>query len=78
MNTEPFQISLSYNQIRDLVNQLPLKEKTKLSKELEKDVKDKTLTRLLNTFRTDNIIQEEIDSEVEKVRTEIYAKKKKA
>lgn len=77
MNTKNFQISLSYEQVRSLVKQLPMKEMTKLSKELEKQVKNQTLTKLLDSFRTDDISQEEIDAEVEKVRTEIYEQKKK-
>ncbi len=78
MSTEDFQISLSYEQVRSLVNQLPMKEMTKLSKELEKQVKNQTLTKLLDSFRTDEISQEEIDAEVEKVRTGIYQQQKKA
>jgi hypothetical protein len=77
MNTGAYQISLSYNQILDLVKQLSFKEKTKLSMELAKETKDQTLTRLLNTFRTDEITQDEIDKAVESVRSEIYAKRKK-
>jgi len=76
MNTDNFQISLSYKQVRNLVNQLPIKEKVRLSKDLEKQVKNQTLTRLLNSFSTDELNQDEIDSEVEKVRAEIYAQKK--
>ena len=76
MNTGA-QISLSYNQILDLVKQLSFKEKTRLSMELAKETKDQTLTRLLNSFRTDEISQDEIDKAVESVRSEIYAKRKK-
>jgi hypothetical protein len=76
MSSDNFQISLSYKQVRNLVNQLPMKEKTKLSKDLEKQVKNKTLSRLLDSFRTDEISQDEIDAEVENVRSEIYAQKK--
>jgi len=77
MNTGAYQISLSYNQILDLVKQLSYKEKTRLSIELAKETKDQTLTRLLNSFRTDEINQDEIDKAVESVRSEIYAKRKK-
>ena len=77
MNTGAYQISLSYNQVLDLVKQLSYKEKTKLSMELAKETKDQTLTRLLNSFRTDEISQDEIDKAVESVRSEIYAKRKK-
>jgi len=77
MNSGGFQITLSYSQIWELVNQLPYKEKAKLSRELAKEAKDQTLSRLLMLFRTDEISQDEIDKEVESVRTEIYAGKKK-
>lgn len=72
MNTGSFQISLSYNQILDLVNQLPYKEKVKLGQELAKETKDQRLPRLLKSFRTDELSQEDIDSEVEQVRADIY------
>jgi spore coat protein CotH len=77
MNTGAYQISLSYNQILNLVKQLSFKEKTRLSMELAKETKDQTLTRLLNSFRTEEITQDEIDKEVESVRSEIYAKREK-
>ena len=77
MNTGAYQISLSYRQILDLVRQLPFKEKTKLSRELAKETKDQTLTRLLDGFKTDEISLEEIDKEVEIVRAELYAQKSK-
>jgi hypothetical protein len=77
MNSGAYQISLSYSQILDLVKQLPYKEKAKLTKELAKETKDQTLSRLLDSFRTEEITQEEIDKEVKMVRAELYAKKKK-
>jgi len=73
MNTGAYQISLSYNQILNLVKQLSFKEKTRLSMELAKETKDQTLTRLLNSFRTEEITQDEVDKAVESVRSEIYA-----
>jgi len=76
MNIGAYQISLSFNQILDLVKQLPIKEKTKLGLELAKETKDQTLSRLLNSFKTDDIRQDEIDTEVESVRAEIYAKRR--
>jgi len=77
MSSVSYQISLSYNQIRELVNQLPFRDKARLSKELAKETRDKELTRLLESFRTNEIEQKEIDEEVEIVRAEIYAKTKK-
>jgi hypothetical protein len=76
MNTNAYKISLNYNQVLDLVRQLPKKDKARLSKELAKDAIDTRLTRLLNSFSTDEITDEMINQEVEKVRAEIYAKKK--
>lgn len=77
MNTNTFKISLNYSQILELVKQLPAKEKLKLSKELAKEAIDKRLTKLLNSFSTDELTEEMINKEVESVRTEIYARKKK-
>lgn len=76
MKAGSFQISLTYNQILDLVNQLSFKEKVKLTQELAKETKDQRLSRLLESFRTDDLSQEDIDTEVEKVRAEVYARKK--
>jgi len=53
MSTGAYQISLSYRQILDLIRQMPPKDKTRLSRELAKETKDQTLTRLLDTFKTD-------------------------
>jgi hypothetical protein len=53
MNNNAYKISLSYNQILDLVRQLPVKDKAKLSNELAKVATDKRLSRLLSAFKTD-------------------------
>ena len=77
MKTESFNISLSFNQILDLVRQLPKNQKIKLSKELEKEAIDTKLSKLLTTFRTDELSLDIIDEEAESVRQELYAKSKK-
>jgi hypothetical protein len=59
-----------------LVRQLPKKDKARLSKELAKEAVDTKLTRLLNSFSTEELTEEMINQEVENVRAEIYAKKK--
>ena len=76
MNTDIYKISLNYEQILELVKQLPKKERAKLSKELAKDAIDARLTRLLKSFSTDELTEEIINQEVENVRSEIYAGKK--
>ena len=77
MSTSTFKLKLSYNQILDIVKQLPAKEKLKLTKELAKETVDQQLTDLLASFQTDELTDEIIDSEVESVRAEIYAQKSK-
>ena len=77
MNTGTYEISLSYGQILNLVKQLPSREKAKLSEELAKEAVDKRLSKLLRSFQTDELSEEDITKEVEKVRAEIYASKKK-
>jgi hypothetical protein len=76
MNTNAYKISLKYDQILELVKQLPKKDKAKLSKELAKEAIDTRLTRLLKSFSTDELTEEMINKEVESVRAEIYARKK--
>lgn len=71
------QIDITFDQILSMVKQLPRQQKIKLSKELEKEVIDSKLTRLLNSFRTKELDLKTINSEVETVRQEIYAQKKR-
>lgn len=75
MKTE-MQIELSFDQILSIVKQLPKQQKMKLSRELEKDVIDSKLTRLLSSFKTKELKLKTITAEVESVRQEIYAKQK--
>lgn len=70
------QINLTFEQILAIIKQLPKKQKIKLSKELEKDVVDSKLTKLLKTFKTDALDEKVIADEVENVRQELYDKQK--
>ncbi|AFD06389.1 type II toxin-antitoxin system VapB15 family antitoxin [Solitalea canadensis] len=76
MKAETFSISLNFNQILDLVRQLPIKEKIKLSKELEKEAINSQLTTILTAFNTNELDEDTINEEVEAVRTDLYAKEK--
>ena len=72
MIQKSYQATLNFDQILDLVKQLPRNDKILLSKELEKDTLDQTLTQLLETFKTDEVSHLTITEEVKNVRTEIY------
>jgi hypothetical protein len=72
MIQKSYQPTLNFDQILDLVKQLPRNDKILLSKELEKDTLDQTLTQLLETFKTDEVSHLTITEEVKNVRTEIY------
>ncbi len=74
---DTYQISLNFEQILELVKQLPPEEKLRLSKELEKETSDRKLTELLEAFQTDELDLDNINEEVETVRAEIYARPKK-
>jgi len=71
------QIDVTFDQILSMVKQLSRQQKIKLSKELEKEVIDSKLTRLLKTFKTKELDLETINAEVESVRQEIYDKQKR-
>jgi hypothetical protein len=68
------QIEITFDQILSLVRQLPRQQKVKLTKELEKEAIDSKLSRLLKTFKTEDIDLKTINEEVESVRQEIYGK----
>jgi len=74
MNQNTYQLTLTFEQILSLVEQLPDIEKIQLSQELEKYTLNQKLTELLETFKTDELSLETIDEEVEAVRAELYAK----
>ena len=72
MNQKTYQLTLNFDQILDLVKQLPESDKIQLSKELEKETLNQKLTQLLETFKNDELSLETITEEVEEVRAEIY------
>ena len=70
------QIDLTFEEVLFVVKQLPKEQKIQLSKELEKEVVGDKLSRLLKSFRTNDLSLETINEEVELVRQEIYNKEK--
>ena len=76
MTLNTYQISLNFEQVLELVKQLPQADKLRLSKELEKETCDRKLTELLEAFQTDELSLETINEEVETVRAELYARQK--
>ncbi|MDC8000156.1 MULTISPECIES: type II toxin-antitoxin system VapB15 family antitoxin [Aequorivita] len=71
------QIEITFEQILALIKSLPKRERIKLSKELEREIIDSKLSKLLETFKTDELSLETIDAEVEKVRQDIYDEQKR-
>ncbi len=69
-------LSPNLEQILMLVRQLPDGDKLRLSRELEKEARNSTLSRLLSSFQTDELSLETIDEEVASVRTEVYDRQK--
>ena len=69
-----YQVQLNFNQIVQLVKQLPANDKIKLSKELEKDAVNSKLTRLLKSFKTNELTEDMINQECEIVREKLYLK----
>lgn len=70
------QIEVTFEQIMSMVKQLPRQQMVKLSKELEKEVIDSKLSRLMKTFKTNELDLETLNSEVEMVRQIIYDEQK--
>lgn len=70
------QIDLTFEQILSVVKQLPKEQQIRLTKELESEVVGNKLTRLLKSFRTNDLSLDTINEEVELVRQEIYDREK--
>jgi len=68
-------MNLSFSQILELVRNLPGEQKIMISQELERETIGSKLTELLTAFRTDKLSMNDITSEVEKVRQDIYDKR---
>lgn len=68
------QIELTFEQILSLIKQLPINQKQKISKELQKEGIEVRFEKLLNSLKTDELDLETIDEEVELVRSELYEK----
>ena len=66
------QVEVTFDQVLALVKQLSIKEKIKLTKELEKEGIETKLSGLLKTFRTRELSLETINKEVEIVRQQLY------
>ncbi|MBQ9666818.1 MAG: hypothetical protein IJV33_10160 [Bacteroidaceae bacterium] len=68
-------IDISYNQILTLIQQMPVRSQLRLGKALTRQNIRTELTHFLETFRTDEISEEDILAEVKAVRQTRYAKK---
>ena len=69
-------LEVTFDQVLSLVRRLPKRDKIRLAKELEKDVVDSKLTKLLKVFKAKELDLSDIDREVERVRQEIYEKQR--
>ena len=74
MATAALKIHLSRTQILELARQLSDEDKLELNRALAAEVRGIKLKRLLDDLKTDEVLQEDIDSEVETVRQENYEK----
>ena len=70
------QLDLTFEQLLTMVKNLPKAEKIRLTKELEKEIIDSKLSKLLKSFRTKELSANIINEEVEIVRQQIHEKKK--
>lgn len=68
-------IDISYDQMLLLLQQMPVRSQLRIGKALTRQNTRAELNRFLDTFRTDEISEEDIMNEVKAVRQERYAKK---
>ena len=72
MNTQTYQLSLDFEQILNLVRQLPSVEQEKIRQAIEKTNREQKLNSFLTDFYTDEISLAEITAEDEAVRSDFY------
>ena len=65
---EAIQLDITYDQVLSLVRKLPVQQKIKLSKDLEKEGINSKLGEILKSFKTNELSLETINKEVEIVR----------
>lgn len=70
-------LELNYSQILKLVKQLPTRTQLRLGRVLTKDATKAELEHFLETFKTEELSEEEILAEVKQVRKERYAQRQK-
>jgi hypothetical protein len=67
-----FNLALDFSQLKALIAQCGIEEKTELARMLEKDTFSHRFSCLLDRIRTDELSLEEITAEVEAVRERRY------
>ena len=70
----PNDLQLNFRQVVQIVKQLSKDDKIKLSKELEREAINSKLTKLLKSFKTNELTEDIISYECEAVREGIYLK----
>ncbi len=69
--------AIDFNQLKSLIAQCGMEEKTEIVRMLEKDTFPLRFNRFLSKVRTDELTLEEITAEVETVRGKRYRAKRK-
>lgn len=67
-------LNLNYMQIMDLVMQMPVRSRLRLGKALTRNSTEQELRHFLATFKTDEISEDDILSEVKAVRRQRYVR----
>ncbi len=69
-------LAIEFNQLKTLITQCGVEEKTEIIRMLEKDTFPHRFDRFLSKIRTDDLTIEEITAEVETVRGKRYSAKR--
>lgn len=69
-------LSIDFNQLKSLITQCGIEEKTEIVQMLEKDTFPHRFNKFLDKIRTNDLTLEEITDEVESVRGKRYSGRK--
>jgi len=69
-------LTIDFNQLKSLIAQCGIKEKTEIARMLEKETFPLRFNQFLSKIKTDDLTLEEITSEMEAVREKRYSEKR--
>lgn len=76
METATLNVKFNYNQIKNLIVQLPARQRRRLFNDLAQDTVYRELNGFIDKFRTNELSEDDILTEIENIRRNRYESKR--